>query len=83
MDLVHRIKQKDAVLALIVNGGGLLYGLEVPQPDPSVTSNGDQLSLRHHELLNRTLVASGEIPSTDFNLHLGKVFEGQEMIKEF
>ena len=74
MDLVHRIKQKDSILALIVNGGSLLYGLEVPHTDPSVTSNGDQLALRHHELLNRALVARGEIPATDFNLHLGKVF---------
>ena len=35
--------------------GHLFYSLQVPDPDPSITANGDELPLRHHKLLDGAL----------------------------
>ena len=71
MDLVHWVEKKDAVFAFIVDRCRLLDGLKVPNPDPAVTPNCDQLTFCHHKLLDWTLVASGEVPSSHLHLHLG------------
>ena len=44
MDLVHGVEKEDALLAFIVDRRRLFDGLEIPNPDPSVTADCDQLT---------------------------------------
>ena len=68
MDLVHGVQQVEALVALEVDGRGVLDALEVPDPDPAVAADGDELALRHHELLHRPAVAVGQVTPLDLDL---------------
>ena len=69
VDLVHGVQQIEALVSLVVAGRGLLDALEVPDSDPAVTADGDELPLRHDELLDGALVAGGEVSPPDLHLH--------------
>ena len=69
---VHGIQAKDSFFGLFgVDCLGIEDALEIPDPDPTVGPDGDELTLLGNHLVDLTLVASRAVFASDFQLDSG------------